>query len=392
MHDPPSTARKLSSPHSRREATTQQRIAELSQFVDENNHADVPYTYPGGLGRWAAEQRHRWHRGRLPTSLYRTLASLGFPFDSYDARWGARFRQLAAYHSQHGHCHVAHNDASVPAGLYAWILVQRQRKRQGSLDDARARRLDGIGFPWDVQAARVEERISELERFAASHGHARVPRQWSENPTLGSWVETIRIKWRDRQHDGLTSSQQAKLRALGVEPATSMSRQIGWDGRVAQLTGVLGRKGNLIGRLPNSGAFTGLQDWATRQRALWREGKVSSERVSQLEALGFEWDPDQAAWQRGLAAVDEYIAARGMATAYLHLVLLGRETLLRQGRAGEGGLGGNTIKEWGLGQWVQGARKAAKLGRLSETQASALAARGLLPGEEPILKAEEEKP
>ena len=382
------TASTPSAPINRRNATTQQRLIELHEFVQLNGHAEVPYAHPGGLGRWAAEQRHRWRRGRLATPLYRSLASLGFSFDSFDSRWVARFRQLAAFHSKHGHCHIPHDDPSVAPGLYPWTLVQRQRRRQGRLDDARTRRLDGIGFPWDVQAARIDDRIAELESFVASHGHAEVPRDWYENPNLASWVDAIRLKWRDKQLDGLAPSQQAKLRALGVEPAPSVSKQLGWDGRVAQLKGVRSRKGNLVGRLPNTGASIGLGDWAARQRALWRDGKISIEKESELEALGFEWDPEEAAWQRGLSAVDKYIEARGMATAYLHLVLLGRETLFRQRRGGAGG--GLGHEDWEPGRWVNSARKAAKQGKLSEIQAAALAERGLLPGESLNFKVDEE--
>jgi len=133
----------------RRIRATQQRLEELRIYVQENGNADVPYDYPGGLGQWTTSQRHRWRRGLLPTETFRALSALDFAYDSYDARWKARFQQLAAFHSQHGHCRVPFNDPEIPPGLYAWLLVQRQRQRQGRLEDTRKRRLDGLGFDWN---------------------------------------------------------------------------------------------------------------------------------------------------------------------------------------------------------------------------------------------------
>jgi hypothetical protein len=136
-------------PLNRRRRATQQRIEELRLYVQEHGHADVPCDYPGGLGQWMTLQRHRWRRGLLPTETFRALSALDFAYDSYDAKWKHRFQQLAAFHSKHGHCRVPYNDPEVPPGLYTWLLVQRQRRRQGRLEDTRRRRLDGLGFDWE---------------------------------------------------------------------------------------------------------------------------------------------------------------------------------------------------------------------------------------------------
>jgi hypothetical protein len=153
-------------PLNRRKRATQQRLEELRLYVQKHGNADVPYDYPGGLGQWTTSQRHRWRRGLLPTEIFRALSALDFAYDSYDARWKARFQQLAAFHSQHGHCRVPFNDPEVPPGLYAWLLVQRQRWRQGRLEDTRKRRLDGLGFDWKPKkgaSSVVEKKDSEIE-------------------------------------------------------------------------------------------------------------------------------------------------------------------------------------------------------------------------------------
>jgi len=263
-----------------------------------------------GLGKWSAEQRHRWRRGLLSTHTFRALSALGFNFDSQTSRWATHFTQLAEFHSKQGHCNVSNKDPDAPTGLYTWILVQRQRKRQNRLEDDRARRLEGLGFVWEPVADRWERRFSELQQFVDMYGHARVPSGWPENPALAAWVNTVRsqYKGRDGDRNGLTLSQETRLRELGFD----FGRHVSWDSRIRQLMGVKTQQGHLRGRrLPNIGAFEGLGDWVKRQRGYWRAGKLSLERTAQLEAIGLELDPENAAWERGLSLLDEELERNG---------------------------------------------------------------------------------
>lgn len=184
---------------------------------------------------------------------------------------------------------------------------------QGRLEDARARRLDGLGFVWDPAAQRWQQHITELEAFVEEHGHARVPRGWAPNPSLALWVETVRSRRRRSSAAGqrLTASQEVRLRELGFE----FGRQMSWEGRLEQLAGIKARQGHLRGRLPNRGAFEGVWDWVKRQRAAWRAGKLTEQRAAQLEGLGLELDPEEAEWQRGLSLLDAYIQRKGFSVS-----------------------------------------------------------------------------
>ncbi len=112
--------------------------------------------------------------------------------DAFDDAWAARFRQLAAFHSEHGHCHVP-PPAAAPAsggasstgqrrpgrselaapqaqeqypGLHAWLQQQRHRWRQGTLPDERRRRLEGLGVRFHApHEASWEQSFRELLEF-----------------------------------------------------------------------------------------------------------------------------------------------------------------------------------------------------------------------------------
>lgn len=137
-------------------------------------------------------QRHAWKAGQLQLSQQQKLVSLGFCKDAYDDAWAARFRQLSAFHSEHGHCRVppppaapAAGDASTRAqrrpgwgvlaaaksqeqypGLHTWLQQQRHRWRQGTLPDERRRRLAGLGLRFHApHQASWNRRFSELLEF-----------------------------------------------------------------------------------------------------------------------------------------------------------------------------------------------------------------------------------
>ncbi|WP_367274537.1 Helicase associated domain protein [uncultured Variovorax sp.] len=59
------------------------RLEELSVFVKEHGHCNVPSSYPGGLGRWVAAQRRRADMPSYPDDRRARLDALGF-------MWGPR--------------------------------------------------------------------------------------------------------------------------------------------------------------------------------------------------------------------------------------------------------------------------------------------------------------
>ena len=147
---------------------------------------------PAGLGAWVGTQRHAWKAGQLAPARQQQLAALGLPMDAFEDAWAARFRRLAAFHSEHGHCRVpappaplarsagglagqARRLGAAPeepqpqerySGLYAWLQQQRHRWRQGTLPDERRRRLEGLGVEFVApHESRWEQRFGELLAF-----------------------------------------------------------------------------------------------------------------------------------------------------------------------------------------------------------------------------------
>jgi hypothetical protein len=103
----------------------------------------------------------------LPASSQRRLAALGLSLDAFQDAWLKHFRDLAAFHSEHGHCRVP-NTAWVRQrypGLYTWLQRQVRQWRAGTLPDERRRRLEGLGVAFQLRERSWEARFAELLDF-----------------------------------------------------------------------------------------------------------------------------------------------------------------------------------------------------------------------------------
>lgn len=114
-----------------------------------------------------AQQRHAWKAGHLPTSRQRQLTALGFCCDAFQDAWAAQFRQLAAFHSDHGHCRVPRAPWAQHRypGLHRWLQAQLHQWREGTLADERRRRLEGLGVVFQVHESGWDARFAELLDF-----------------------------------------------------------------------------------------------------------------------------------------------------------------------------------------------------------------------------------
>jgi hypothetical protein len=83
----------------------------------------------------------------------------------------------------------------------------------------RVARLTALGFEWESFDAKWEAQLAWLAAYKAAHGDCKVPKDWAEDPRLGSWVNTQRkLKRRlDRgEHGkGMTVERAVRLTALG---------------------------------------------------------------------------------------------------------------------------------------------------------------------------------
>ena len=176
-----------------------------------------------------------------------------------------------------GHCSVPQRHGK----LSQWVKNQRAERKKGKLSEERVRKLDALGFDCDPRSTQPnlapwDERLGELTKYKADHGHCNVPRSQG---SLGEWV----IRQRQAYKKGKLSEERVqKLGELGFV----WNPQPAWDESLGELMKYKDEHGHCS--VPRRHGPLG--KWVSRQRQAYKTDKLSEERVQKLEDLGFGWD------------------------------------------------------------------------------------------------------
>jgi hypothetical protein len=182
-----------------------------------------------------------------------------------ETMWYKRYEELKDYVAEHGHSLVPRRYEKNKS-LGCWVCHQRQNfhLKVSILSRERIRKLDEIGFIWDVLEAQWFQRLQELKAYKQIHGDALVPSDYLENPSLGDWVSSQR---RDYAH--YLKIKEINERLRGVEVL---------DDKV---------KDEL-------------------ERLTKRSGGMTEKRIELLDAEGFVWDVYEAQWINKFQELKEY--------------------------------------------------------------------------------------
>ncbi|GGS95933.1 helicase [Streptomyces violaceus] len=212
--------------------------------------------------------------------------------------------------------------------LGRWVHQQRRVYRTGELDDHRKVLLDEAGMVWEPGEEAWENKLAALRSFHHAHGHLAPRRDavWgdadSELVPVGEHMANLRRK------DGLgRNPQRATARAAqltSIDPDWNCPWPLDWQRHYRVLAELAADEPD--GQLPDIAPgvlYDGddLGKWLQRQRRSWAE--LSEEQQQRLTALGVKpAEPPAptpsakdggktAAFQRGLAALTQYIQREG---------------------------------------------------------------------------------
>jgi superfamily II DNA or RNA helicase len=240
-------------------------------------------------------------------------------------------------------CAIGRGKTFSPRSFSDQITVLGPRVRLAALrQHIAAVILSRLGAPWD-------ERYGELQTFHARYGHANVPRDYGDNPRLAYWVLNQR---QARKRGKLAEERVARLDALGFwwNPYAAE-----WEEKYSELAQFQAAQGHCNVRREDR-VNRQLATWVSEQRMLWRERRLSQEKIKRLEALGFAWDPIAAFWADRLRELKVFHAMNG------HCNVPSRYEASPR-----------------LGQWLSGQRHAWRKGRLTLEQTRQLDALGVRP-------------
>lgn len=266
------------------------RYQTLVNYQKQHGHCRVSPNDDKKLASWIQYQRS------LGTTMSQErqelLNLLGFEWrlKSKHLSWDEQYQQLVIFWEKHGHCRVPDHD--LPLG--SWVRHLRENYRKKKLDSNKIKKLEALGFVWNIPEMLWNQRYQELKVYQETYGHCRPPVKEKATQTLANWV----IRQR-RNQAKLDASQRAKLDILGfewkVQPGIGPSKTIKWQRKskylwqqkYQQLKEFHATYGHCT---PSRGEkFNSLANWVNRQRVRYRNKKLSAEQISLLENLNFEW-------------------------------------------------------------------------------------------------------
>jgi hypothetical protein len=171
-------------------ARWERQFARLVAFQQRFGHCRVPKRWPEdpGLAIWVDNQRQAYWRNTLKAERQHRLVQIGFNGRGNPhavASWEDRFAQLVAFKARFGHCDVHCRWSEDPSFGY-WVSTQRRFKKQGLLKPEQIRRLEELGFKWQLcfWKNRTPQPGRKLLRTAASQLEA-LNRRWEKR--LAAW-------------------------------------------------------------------------------------------------------------------------------------------------------------------------------------------------------------
>jgi hypothetical protein len=193
------------------EAGWELNLRRLMDWKRTHGHCRIPQKHPehGSLSHWTTTQRTLHRRGQLSECRIRRLEEIGFDWEPKAESWDNYFARLCAFHREHGHCTIPSKTPEL-SGLYAWVSLQRRRRKAGKLKASRIARLDSLGFNWRGRVTLDwEENFARLRQFKELHGHCHVLH--TQDGALRKWVTYQR---RQQAAGRLPAEKCARLDAL----------------------------------------------------------------------------------------------------------------------------------------------------------------------------------
>ncbi|MBF8276855.1 MAG: helicase [Candidatus Brocadiaceae bacterium] len=320
----------------------QETVKYKNQFGDPNAPCVYKTAEGYSLGQWQAHQRTLSRKGLLLPNDVKQLEEIGFKWILIEESFEQGFRETLKYKKQFGNANVPTAYKTLedyPLG--GWQHRQRQLFKKHKLALDRVKRLEEVGFVWDLFNDTFEKGFQETLKYKEQFGVANVTNKYitPDEYKLGAWQATQKQLYK-----------QNKLSSVKIKMLEEI--EFTWDSFKEAFEKGFRETLNYREQLGNPNAPDNyktpdgypLGSWQRRQRQLYKNGKLAAEKVKRFEEIGFTWDTFEEAFEIGF-----------------------QETLKYKNQFSTPNVPQNyiTTKDYELGRWQSRKRLLYKKGKLS---------------------------
>ena len=276
------------------------------EYYEKHRNIDIPasYTTAEGLrvGAWIRRMR-KARDGRLKGGAKLTqeqiarLDAIGMNWqDAYTQRWEYGYGKAKEYYAQHKNLDVPTmyvTEDGFPLGKWLKGHVQindKTRRPSVKLTSERKAKLDALGFKWEQEDSWFR-RISACREYHQEHGDLNVSSQYvtTDGIWLGKWLYECRRVYRGKNSNivkMLTKEQIHELESLDMDWRTPTEKA--WEEKCQAVAIMLEKMKQINDKALINTEYPpshSLRQWLVRQRSLLRQGKLTSEQITLLNAL-----------------------------------------------------------------------------------------------------------
>jgi superfamily II DNA or RNA helicase len=259
----------------------------FKQLVEYNKQfGDCLVERPKGqgtfLGSWVSTQRV--NKDTLSNAKLERLEHIGFVWDVLEHQWEQGFNELVAFKKKYKNCLVKAGHitpSSFPLGN--WVRVQRREMDKNKLGKERRKRLNTLGFIWDVSSFEWDRGFNELTKYKDKHRNCLAPKTNVSQSgfKLGVWVDTQR----QSAKTGMLKEeylQQLKKIEFVFDPSIEK-----WERSFKKLVEYKNREGDcLVPSKHKDKSGYSLGNWVAKQR---KRKNFTASQTARLNKLGFVW-------------------------------------------------------------------------------------------------------
>ena len=266
--------------------------------------------------------------------------------DALTATWDMYYASAKQYYKENGNLEVpARYITEEGYALGSWLNNQKAIRKGtivGKLTEDEIHKLDSIGMIWDSLDYFWEQNFKLAKEYYLTYGNLDIPTNYksTDGKHLGNWVLRQRQLYKS---NSLTDEQVKKLDSIGMDWMDRVDRV--WENGFMEAKNYSEEYGNLsVPKNYRSNTDFPLGIWIQRQRSLYKNNKISENRIKRLTDIGMNWNPDN--WESRFNLVKQYYEEHGNINISQKEVIQG---------------------VW-LGKWIVSQKKAMEEGKLTHEQ------------------------